>query len=56
MSDRSTILTDPKVDEKHILKNSLNVIVFKLQVILFILEGTEKSKVAITHLAIGIDS
>ena len=38
------------------LQNSLNAIVFKLQVILLIIEGTEKQTVAITHLAIGIDS
>ena len=36
--------------------NNLNTIVFKLQVILLIMEGTEKQKVAIIHLAIGTGS
>ena len=36
------------------LQNSLYAIVFELPVILFIMEGSQK--VAITHLAIGIDT
>ena len=35
-------------------QNIVNAIVFKLQVILLIMEGNEKS--AITHLAIGINT
>ena len=37
-------------------QNSLNAIVFKLQVILLMMVVSEKSKVAITHLAIEIDT
>ena len=37
-------------------QNSLNAIVFKLQVILLMMEVSEKTKVAITHLAIEIDT
>ena len=37
------------------IQNSLTAIVFKLQVNLLIMEGTEKSELAITHLVIGID-
>ena len=37
-------------------QNSLNAIVFKLQVILLMMELSESPKVAITHLAIQIDT
>ena len=37
-------------------QNSLNAIVFKLQVILLMMEVSEKSKNSITHLAIEIDT
>ena len=37
-------------------QNSLNAIVFKLQVIFLMMEVSEKSKIAITHLAIEIDT
>ena len=37
-------------------QNSLNVIVFKLQVILLIMEITEKSELPVTHLAMEIDT
>ena len=37
-------------------QNSLNAIVFKLQVILFMMEVSESPKVAITHLAIDLDT
>ena len=39
------VIADPKVAEKHIyIQNSLNAIVFELQVILLIVKGTEKSE------------
>ena len=37
-------------------QNTLNAMVFKLQMILLIMEGTKSQKVAFTHLDIGIDS
>ena len=37
-------------------QNSLNAIVFKLQVILLMMEVSESPKIAITHLAIEIDT
>ena len=37
-------------------QNSLNAIVFKLQVILLMMEVVKSPKVAITHLAIEIDT
>ena len=37
-------------------QSTVNAIVFKLQVILLIMEGIEKSKIAIIHLAIGVHS
>ena len=37
-------------------QNTLNAIVFKLQVILLTMEVTESPKVAITHLAIETDT
>ena len=38
------------------IQNFLNAIVFKLPLILLIMEVTKKSEVAITHLAIRIDA
>ena len=38
------------------IRNSLNAKVFKLQVILLMMEVTESPKVAITYLAIEIDT
>ena len=39
------------------MQNSLNAMAFKLQVILLLKEGTEKSEsTVITHLAIGTDT
>ena len=40
------VIADPKAAEKHIchVQNSVNATVFKLQVILLIMEGTKKSK------------
>ena len=37
-------------------QNSLNAIVFKLQVILLMMEVSESPKIAITHLTIEIDT
>ena len=37
-------------------QNSLNAIVFKLRVILLMMEVSESPKIAITHLAIEIDT
>ena len=37
-------------------QNSLNAIVFKLQVILLMMEVSESPKIAITHLATEIDT
>ena len=37
-------------------QNSLNAIVFNSQVILLMMEVSEKSKIAITHLAVEIDT
>ena len=37
-------------------ENTFNAIAFKLEVLLLRMDGSKKSEVAITHLAIGIDS